>query len=175
MNTITTNSNTNINYKEIAKRHMDLMNSELTGDNKEYTSSIYNSDYNKSDFNNIESSTNLIQIVLNFKHDKIPNIFTTRLTIGVEMLDLYDGFYKNWKEFRTDKNELYWYNQTVNKSTWENPLGILFCLMDNKIDKKMSPLYWKSIDDRIIKIKFKTGKSLYIDKKLKVIILCNMI
>ena len=95
----------NMNYKEIKKRHMELMNSEV--DQTDFHPSTY-SNQNNEFFNNKQpssenTSTNkLIQITLNYKHEQIPNIFTTQITINSELLDLYDGFYKHWKEMRSN-------------------------------------------------------------------------
>ena len=43
-------------------------------------------------------------------------------------------FYLNWKEYKDTEDNIFWYNKSLEKSTWENPLFIFRCLVENKIN-----------------------------------------
>jgi hypothetical protein len=106
--------------------------------------------------------------------------------IESKLLESYGQFFKNWKEYiltnyKDNSNEMnqnsetviYWYNEDINKSTWDNPYFILICLIDNMVNINWIPLYWKSVNDNLIEIKFKNGKVLFINRLNKVIFLFN--
>ncbi len=137
-----------LNFSEIAKKHMYMMNNMDINPFDEQTSSRYNN-------NNLETYKADNQIITN--KDGL-------ISINSNYTSYFGEFTENWRECKTDEDFSYWYNEKINKSVWDNPLFIHLCLVENKIDKSWVPVYWKSFNDKFIKIKFINKRKLFIDR-----------
>lgn len=209
-----------MDYKQIAKRHLLLMNQELypTSDiglglglglenntNNIDTPYNYQNEFDNTNNNNIQNTnqyTSNINLPYYFNFHKTLNLDLSKMTnidikyknysmnskyifiltyIGIIMTSIcidtkylksYGEFYKEWKEYYTKENsilDIYWYNEKYKTSTYDNPIFILLCLIDNKVSGEAIPIYWESMDDSYIKVIFKNKKVLYIDRKARVI------
>ncbi len=82
----------------------------------------------------------------------------------------YHGqFYLDWKEYTDQENNLYWYNEKSNRSTWENPLFVFITLVENKINKEWIPFDIQSLENNFVQISFTNKRELFINKSNKVI------
>jgi len=90
-------------------------------------------------------------------------------------LGFYGGFVNEWERFETDEGHPFWYSSRRNKSTWDNPVGILSALVSEGIESntKTEVDSWESIEGTpFIKISMKNkGKPLYYHRMQKVTLL----
>ncbi len=76
-------------------------------------------------------------------------------------LDHYGGFHREWDIYHTPEGIPYWYNKTLNKSTWDSPTLILTALITNAIefDSENQVSSWEGIEGTpFTVVNFKSNK-----------------
>ena len=144
----------NLNYAEIAKKHMYTMN------NYDNEASLESLDPVLNNFNNATF----------VNENQIMNNQGNLVMIDSKYLNYYGDFIKSWKEFKNEEGMSFWYNEKINRSVWDNPTFIHICLAENKVEKTWVPLFWKSFNEDFIKIKFKNKRKMFIDRVKRVVL-----
>jgi hypothetical protein len=198
-------SYTDSDFKEIARNHMQKMNqhfedflevSNFKDQNDGEFFSNKNNTINKNlstqnayklyYFDFLKSSDFNDEFYQNFEfYYQIPetiNSVKISIKINKEVLENFGKFYQDWIECKTF-DSVFWYNQHLNKSTWENPYLIFITLLENKVNPKWIILDWEDIDSiekenqiednkqtNILIIKYISEEEnfLYLDKSTKV-------
>jgi hypothetical protein len=154
-----------MDYNEIVKRHLEKMNSNIIED-QEVIPHTRDS--------GMKHNPNMITIETKYKsHSSGSNIFTNidiciySIQVDKDVATHYGQFYNEWKEYIANVNgnlEVYWYNQNMSISTWENPLFIFLCLVENRINEALIPNRWEDIGDNRLKVEFSNHKPLVLNK-----------
>ena len=163
------------NYKEIIRRHYEIMNSNYYEDDLNSKNEISDELNEKLKENNLPpfffSLTQKIPQEYQKQEYNVINInYNGRslyLIIKSKFLAIYNSFTSSYQEKQLDNGDVFYYNSKFNNSTWENPYCVLCCLIENRINPSLFPVSISSEGERFVKINFDNGNTLYIDKKTK--------
>lgn len=163
------------NYKEIVRKHYEVMNSNYYEDDVMSKNEVSNELGEKLRENNLPpfffSLTKKIPSEYQKQEYNVININYSGnflyLLIRAKFLAIYNSFTSCYQEKQLDNGDVFYYNTKFNNSTWENPYFVLCCLIENRINPSLFPVSISSEGERFVKIDFDNGNTLYIDKKTK--------
>lgn len=164
-------------FKEIAKRHYEIMNSNYYEEEMIRTESVNDDIRNMLTINNLPPF--LFSLTPNIPNEykqgsyaiiKINyNSHLIYLFIKEKFLEIYGKFTEKFKEVVQDDNVFY-LNEKDEYATYENPYIVLCCFIENGINPSLVVQRISSVDDTYIKCQFTNGNVFYINKRNKKIV-----
>lgn len=133
--------------EEIKRQHLSMMNSLET----DYPEELHSTD------KTLLATPNTVH------HEQIIFFEGDLIKVNEKYLQAYGNFLSDWKEYQSE-GTLFWYNEKINRSVWDNPTFVLIALLENKVDQSWNLRYWKGKDESHIEIKFSNQRKLYINR-----------